>query len=167
MAIAWNKYRDEFHALAVEKGWWPDERPVEEILNLCCSELFEALDEYRNGNGNFYYSENDKPEGKITELADCVIRELDYCGRHNIDIEAAISGIGELHPAKDFQALIFRCNAELVRAYSPLQRTQRFALVISLIKRWCDDMGEDLETIMQIKHAYNRGRSWRHNGKLC
>lgn len=34
--------------------------------------------------------ERRKPEGVAVELADCVIRILDYCGRAGIDIEEAI-----------------------------------------------------------------------------
>lgn len=33
---------------------------------------------------------NSKPEGIAIELADCIIRILDYCGKEGIDIEKAI-----------------------------------------------------------------------------
>jgi NTP pyrophosphatase (non-canonical NTP hydrolase) len=41
-----------------------------------------------------YYGEcnykNSKPEGIPAELADCIIRILDYCGKEGIDIEEAV-----------------------------------------------------------------------------
>lgn len=83
------------------------ERELPEILMLCVSELAEALEEYRAGKPNIYYNvegeeilyadgeacekhERRKPEGVAVELADCMIRILDYCGHAGIDIEEAI-----------------------------------------------------------------------------
>jgi NTP pyrophosphatase (non-canonical NTP hydrolase) len=37
-----------------------------------------------------YYSDDNKPEGVPIELADCLIRILDYCGQWGIDIDMAI-----------------------------------------------------------------------------
>lgn len=36
------------------------------------------------------YCPANKPEGIPIELADCIIRILDYCGKEGIDIEEAI-----------------------------------------------------------------------------
>jgi NTP pyrophosphatase (non-canonical NTP hydrolase) len=50
------------------------------------SELSEALEEYRNNPDNEIYTVNGKPEGIGIELADCVIRIMDFCGQHKIDL---------------------------------------------------------------------------------
>ena len=52
----------------------------------------EALEEYRNGRipTEIYY-DGDKPEGIPIELADVIIRILDYCGKEKIDIGQALN----------------------------------------------------------------------------
>ena len=92
---------EEIHKNAVDHGWWEDDRSFPEIIALCHSELSEALEEYRNRHGanDIYYkyttdrnktSLTGKPEGIPIELADCIIRIFDYCGKEGIDIFNAI-----------------------------------------------------------------------------
>lgn len=98
-----NTLRDEIYKNAVKKGWWDEERSFGDFIALCHSELSEALEEYRNGNVGIYYKapdgstsdvqegEHQKPEGIPIELADVIIRILDFCGREGIDIAEAIT----------------------------------------------------------------------------
>lgn len=92
----------EIHDLAKQKGWWNEERSFGEIIALCHSELSEALEEDRQGNPMVWFIQNgkietdlskwngEKLEGIATEMADCIIRILDWCGKENVDIDNII-----------------------------------------------------------------------------
>lgn len=88
-----NKLAKQIHEIAKEKGWWNRDCSFGETIALCHSELSEALEEYRNRfpvSEIRYQFDNNKPLGVPIELADTIIRILDFCGKENIDIEKAI-----------------------------------------------------------------------------
>lgn len=104
-----NELAKEVHENAVAHGWWKKEPSFGDIISLCHSELSEALEEYRAGKDEIYYRctrngniahvcdgvcppcNYGQPEGIAIELADCILRILDYCGHAGIDIDEAIA----------------------------------------------------------------------------
>ena len=72
----------QVHKTAVTSGWHDKERSFSDFIALFHSEVSEAFEEYRS-------------TGYITpkvliELADVIIRIMDFCELYNYDLEGAI-----------------------------------------------------------------------------
>lgn len=202
-----NKFTEEVHQNAVEHGWWDEERSFGDIISLCHSELSEALEEFRAKRGMVWYTctagngggqpcnpdkwldckneadctyRSDKPEGIAVELADCVIRILDWFGKEELDTDALIlqarTTIMCDVPCRVYAASLGDCIARwhllLSLAYSCWCRASgshaaalRMARCVAEIAEWAEAKGVDLEGILDIKHAYNKTRPYRHGGK--
>jgi NTP pyrophosphatase (non-canonical NTP hydrolase) len=83
------------HQYAMDKGWWEAPIDISSKFMLFTSEVAEAYEEYRNGRelAETYYEEGKptKPEGVPTELADVIIRILDFTQWAGIDIQAVMA----------------------------------------------------------------------------
>ena len=203
-----NEFAKEVHQNAVEHGWWDEPRTVGEIIALCHSELSEALEEYRAGRPMIWYqclSTDDivpcrqkekcpdwlngmceidaiekKPEGIAVELADCIIRVLDYMGKEVFDVDALLREAPKAVmcdvPVRVYAASlgdnISRWHLLLSLAYAcwctsagTHAAALRMALCICEIVEWAEEAGVDMEMVLDIKHEYNKTRPYRHGGK--
>ena len=104
------EWQREIHAYAVEKGWWPGEdepeRNTGEMFMLMVTEIAEAMEAWREGQYHQYWrnpatgevvhdlssgpalmlERGFKPEGVAVELADCIIRILDWAEAVGVDM---------------------------------------------------------------------------------
>ena len=89
------------HQTAAEHGWWDQARPIGEVLMLVVTELAEAMEAYRSG---------DTGSGKIPgfskveeELADAIIRILDFAGGHDLNIADALTAKMEYNETRPYR----------------------------------------------------------------
>lgn len=124
------EFAKEVHQNAVEHGWWENPPTTAEIIALCHSELSEALEEYREEMPLVYniclktglpcieeecsffdefsfkckkQMQSQKPEGVISEMADCILRIFDYCGKEGIDIERILLEKNEYNKSRPYR----------------------------------------------------------------
>ncbi len=104
------QWAEEVHANAVGHGWWQtasfmplnaEQRLAKHMLIV--SEIAEATEEVRKGNPSVWFAESGKPEGEAIELADAIIRILDYAQFNGIDIEEAIRIKHEYNKSRPFR----------------------------------------------------------------
>ena len=189
-----NKFAQAVHENAVKHGWWDEERTFGEIIALCHSELSEALEELRTNRPMMYFVEtngfvvtdmserkDEKPEGIAVELADCIIRVLDYFGKEELDVDAlmqeAMKDVMCDVPGRIYAATLSDCISRWhlllslayacwCKASSTHASALRMARCVCEILAWGKVTdGVDFEMILDIKHEYNKTRPYRHGGK--
>ena len=82
----------EIHQSAIERGWWDNpHRDFGEVTSLIHCEISEAFEEYRDKHPlGEVRLEKGKPEGVPVEMADAIIRILDWAEKEDVDMAAVI-----------------------------------------------------------------------------
>jgi hypothetical protein len=205
-----NEWIREIHANAKEHGWWEEPRTIGEVCALVNSEWSEALEEYRSGNPARYYNKKPscdacfadnedvpecifeicpdgfKPEGMAVELADGVIRILDFFGERGYDLgdltmiqvadEAGEEMAGVEDSFGDIIANLQYATSMAARWYdkksgevNETDDDERIAMWLmsaaTMAYMEIKTLGCDPEEIIKEKHQYNKARPYRHGGK--
>jgi len=99
---AWEEMESEVHNIAIQKGWWESDRADGEIIALIHSELSECLEACREK-----YPTKDKHlphrNNNEVELADAVIRIMDFAGAKGWDVCGALCDKVEYNRTRPFK----------------------------------------------------------------
>jgi hypothetical protein len=143
--------------------------------DVCTGEITDgnvAMTKRITGYGVVRQHPNCKPEGIAVELVDGCIRILDYLatvlpsddpGHWYISPQ-----IGKEYSHLTPAALPFELTRLTVHAYDlDPDKLELGTLrgIIAIVAGWLKAHGLDIEEIMELKHAYNRTRPYRHGGK--
>lgn len=158
------------HDMAQEKGWWDSPREWPEIACLIHSEISEAVECYRNGEMAMHIVDG-KPEGLVVELADVVIRCLDYLASKPGELDGigykrtvgdSVQNCAFMQPESMLEGL-FDMHQSLSRTDGPKADRIWYCLgdLFSVAKKF--DL--DLASAVVAKIEYNATRPYRHGGK--
>lgn len=88
MSKSISELQQQIHAQNVEAGWWDEPREKGTLLCLVHSEISEAMEGERKGLMDDHLPH--RPMAEV-ELADAMIRIMDYAGAFGYDLEGAIA----------------------------------------------------------------------------
>lgn len=119
-----------------------------------------------------------KPEGIAVEMADAAIRIMDYIGEihgNELDSEDVMfldgylkvcrESIGADMKGESLCSVTEAANGMLTRMRNNgSELTEQLVYIVALLS-WGDANGIDLESIIRLKHEYNKTRPYKHGKK--
>lgn len=120
-----------------------------------------------------------KPEGIAVELIDGVIRIFDFIGAigGQLDNESTSEGVLKNMPEDrkrdcetslpDFVCILHFVTSEAFKQDDTEMTGAVLMTAVAMVFYWITQQGLDPEKLMLEKHAYNKGRPYKHGNKVC
>ena len=183
-----NDLAQQIHANAKAKGFWDEPRNTGEVFMLIVSELGEALEAHRSGKrvgesidfgvwgimvyGHFKQSFEREVKGTFEgEIADVVIRILDYCAFAEIEIDIPMyemHGDFEVGKSDNIGGTLLGITTWICKAADEDCSIGRAACLNAALIICCnlaDAQGFDLIQHIELKMKYNATREHRQGKK--
>lgn len=117
-----------------------------------------------------------KPEGVMIELADACIRIMDMMAWQNMQICDIALGKGDVATAP-IQKLVLMIHQRLSEVFFTIhperggwidkdRARQMLNWCLRAMFYWAAAHGQDMGKLIQLKHRYNQGRSYKHGKKI-
>lgn len=152
------------HDMAKEKGWWDSHREWPEIACLIHSEISEAVECYRNGEMAMHVIDG-KPEGLVVELADVLIRCLDYAAHVRYDDLPSDVVAVWVQRTRQSDCSMLEYLHTMHTGLASYESATAVALCLRALGECCKKFNLDLQLAVVAKIEYNAKRPYRHGGK--
>lgn len=180
----------EAHGISKDHGFWENPPSVERSVNLMHSEVSELLEDLRDGKAITLFeflppAEGQtlgKPVGPVSELADVVIRLLDFAGGHglslhgNVDLStfaknADVDGwISDMHKSltrivaehHDFPVSLDLARVPAMREAWRARMAMPVFTAICVVFACTEAHGIDLFDAIRVKMTFNKSRPRKH-----
>jgi len=156
--------QEKVHKNALAHGWWEDDRGNMEIMALVISELSELLEAYRENSQDKPCDKDIGIDQKSEELADVVIRVMDYRGKLNdeslnlylnSDRQKMFNNLSGISIGSQIGLLM----SEVVKYFNTMHG-------LDMIIAYCEEFANlnqvDLWAAVAVKHEYNKTRPYKH-----
>ncbi len=184
--MEYNELAKAIHQDQINAGWYDNYRSDNTLVLLIKSELFEAFEAYRKESkikalGEKYLElllymsqedealfierfKNNVKDSFADELADTVIRLLDFAGYKKLTLE--LDGEYEIQTSSDILSALVNLDFSIGTLYFRDYKVADFIMRTILDIRTMADMHSIyLEKHIQLKLAYNKTRGKRHGNK--
>jgi NTP pyrophosphatase (non-canonical NTP hydrolase) len=158
------------HLNAKAHGFYDEPPSIPERLCLVHSEISEALECYRDGEMELHFDEKGKPLGFPSELADIIIRLIDFAEYLQIDVTGLnLKRIASYRPIVDELCAL---HATISIAYTYFTTTAPTAGKGALKAAIADTFSLanylhiDIDEAITVKMKYNESRPYKHGRKV-
>lgn len=180
----------EAHAISKDHGFWENPPSVERSVNLMHSEVSELLEDLRDGKAITLFeflppAEGQtlgKPVGPVSELADVVIRLLDFAGAHGLSLHGNVDfstfakngdvdgWISDMHKSltrivaehHDFPVSLDLARVPAMREAWRARMAKPVFTSICIVFACAEAHGIDLLDAIRVKMAFNKSRPRKH-----